>query len=151
METLSIKQQKQLLVSKLDAELEALLFELNNYINCFERTDFFTLSLSKERIKFYKSKYELLRVNIAAPTESAAKAMGKISTLLIEADRNMLDQTAIELKKIFGEYLSFENTLSMFFKASNSAFKESQLSVSQLSDSAKKLSFSINSLRNILK
>lgn len=151
METLTIKHQKESLFVELETLLDSLLSESMIYINSFEIKDFFSFSNSDERIKFYKNEYLKFSSKIALPLECITTKMYMISALLIEADQNILEDTSAQLKAVFEEFLAFELALSSFTKETKAALSKEQLSVSTLTDCAKKLSFSINALKSKLK
>ena len=147
----SIKTQQETLCRELANSLECLLSAFNNYLNSFEVKDFFTFSGADKRVDFYKSNYSKLREDISAPAEKATAIMGNISSLLIESDiTGMADTTAL-LQNIFDKYITLEALLSAFIKETNAALKEEKLSITRMSDSAKKVCLAISSLKSNLK
>ena len=146
-----ILSKKQALCSELRVSLDCFISKLDEFLNSFERKDFFALSLTEEQIDFYKDKFALFRSQSAAPLEKVTETMGQTSSLLVEADANMLEDVTLSLSIMLERYAIFENTLSSFFNMGASAFKESCISLSMLSDGGKKLRLSAEELKSSAK
>ena len=148
---LSIKQERKQLYKEICCSLEELLAKTDNYINTFNKKDFFVFSNSNERNTVYQRNYYSFSISAADPLLLLDRLMGSVSSLLIRADKEMNVEELVILQHLFGEYLKFKETSSKYFSKAEKAFSSDSISLSYLLDGANKFKFSISTLIEITK
>ena len=146
MSSLSLKEERICTLRHLNEILEALLKNTDNYINTFEKKDFFVFSDSDSRGKRYKNEYYKFAVSVADDLLLLDRTAGEISSLVIRADMEMNDEELLILQGVFDQYLSFKNSSSSYFASTEKMLISQSVSVSVLLDGAMKFKFSISAL-----
>ena len=151
MTVLSISEKRKSLYKDISCSLEELLSKTDNYINTFDKTDFFAFSNGSQKNKIYQKNYYSFSISIADTLVVLDRLMGDISSLLICADKEMNVDELVVLQNLFGEYLKFKEASSMYFSKTEKSFLSDSISLSELLDGAKKFRFNIIFLVEITK
>ena len=146
MTVLSINQERKQLFKDIRSSLGELFEKTNNYIDTFDKKDFFVFSNSNSLNKIYQKNYYSFSISVADSLLLIDRLMGSVSSLLIRADKEMNVDELVILQDIFNEYLKFKENSSTYFSQSEKAFSSDSISLSELLEKANKFRFSITAL-----
>lgn len=140
---IAIKKQK--LFTELSNSLRRLFKQIFEYMQTFETESFFTFSAQKQEEQL-KREYNSFIFKTSSILSETSTSVANISSLLIDADKEMDNESAASLKEAFDGYVLFEKAFTEYKRDIDIMFSRGSVSVSRLLDGAKKLTLYINSI-----
>ncbi len=135
----SFKEERNNIFSQLDLTLEKVLKETNEYLTTFKKEDFFEFSHKSEKGGYYKKKYYSFVLKISEAITSLEAIASDISSLLIEADRNMDVESVNSLNFVFCSYQKLQTELSRYTAIAEKELSRDSASASVLLEATKRL------------
>ncbi len=150
MTTLLISEERKKLFDSLAKSFELIREKTDEYLNSFDKKDFFAFSDNDTRTKRYQRHFHAFTISVADHLLVADRLAGELSSLVLRADREMNVDELILLQAIFEEYIVFKKSSSEYFSSVEKMLSSSSVSVSTLMDKATKFKFSATAMINKL-
>lgn len=112
----------------------------------FKQEHFFSFSDIEKRQKIYKKEYYNFLQEVNTLTRELATYIASVSSLLIDADRNMRVEDVTVLQNIFEKYIVFEKELSIYTSTSEKELSKTDFSVSVLLEAIRRFKLSVMEL-----
>ena len=145
MENNTFVQEQQEIFIKLRAPVSSGLAIISEYINSFDKTDFFSFADKSKKADIYKKEYHAVVFKLSPHVSEISELISVLSTLFINAERSV-DPSASLLEEIFNSYLAFESELLCFYSKTEKLLKASEPSVSEMTLIARRLEVTAKAL-----
>lgn len=145
----NVTQARKEALSGLFEALEHTLVITQSYADTFKTSDFFTLSISAERVERYKSDFSRFCVELTEALNVADGFVARAYELLIRADRELLFGEVELLQATLDAYEALSASISDFFKLGRRSLFGDSPTITSLVEGAKRISLAINNLLKI--
>ncbi len=143
-----IKVKTAVTLQSLKLTTDELATKIEQYLNAFRQTDFFTLDNEDEKREYYKKQYTDFTQQIISLTENAQSNANEIVSLMLLADMAMDAELSVVLEALFTSFQTIEKELYIHTKSAEAELSKAPFSVTRLMSSAKRLLTSFTDFSN---
>lgn len=136
--------------TQISVHIKELIALIDEYLNKFERKEFFVFADDKKRDSVYRSEYYAFISKIPEISEDIGILTSKLSLLLVEADNEMDIALIVLIGKKNEACLALSKELSEFVSESKDIISKEGISPSTIVIRTRKLKIEIESILNCL-
>ncbi len=142
--TVDIAEEQEKLFVRWREILNIAIAQLDNYINTFDQSNFFTFSDNEKKKKQLKKEYFTFMCIFKDSIKKCGDCNAELARMIIAADKQMDAKLTYKLSSVFDNYINVEKELYIYTAASEAELSKSRVSTSLLINSARRLNAALN-------